>query len=322
MRYFEFEPLDKKWSVITFGCWQIGSCKNWGECSPKSADKVIRLALDHGITAFDTAEKYGDGESERRLGKALGNKKYETIVISKIWPTVELHLSNFMKQLDGSLKSLDRDYLDVYLVHWPGNYCSTPDTSKQLCNIMNALKESGKVKSIGLSNFHYEMLNSLGKELSQFSINQVPYNIIRRGYEGKTLKVCKSVGISYMAYSPLAQGLLAGVVSEEAQKLLVRKDNRLYQEPYLTHALKFVKALEEVAQESNREPIEMALAWALAQENISTVVVGAKTPDYIPTMAKVGDFVLSKELLDRLTLLSDSFPMVKQGRRNPPEILN
>jgi aryl-alcohol dehydrogenase-like predicted oxidoreductase len=320
MRYFEFEPFDKKWSVITFGCWQIGSCKNWGGfCSPKNADKVIRLALDHGITAFDTAKKYGDGESERRLGKALGNKKYETIIISKIWPTVELNLPKFMKQLDSSLQSLDRDYLDVYLVHWPGNYCSTSDTSKQLCDIMISLKESGKVKSIGLSNFHYEMLKSLGKELPKFSINQVPYNLLRRGYEGETLKVCKSAGISYMAYSPLAQGLLAGVVSEEARKFVARKDNRLYQEPYLTYALNFLKSLEEIAKETNKGLLELALAWVRSQENVSTVIVGAKTQDYISIMAKAGDFDLSKELLDRMTSLSDSFPMVKKGRRNPPE---
>ena len=320
MRYFEFESFDKKWSVITFGCWQIGSCKNWGDfCSPKNADTVVRLALDHGITAFDTAEKYGDGESERRLGKALGNKKDETIIISKIWPTVELNLLSFMKQLDGSLQSLGRDYLDVYLIHWPGNYCTTPDTTKQLCDIMNSLQESGKVKAIGLSNFHYEKLNSLGKELSQFSINQVPYNLLRRGYEGETLKICKNAGISYMAHSPLAQGLLTGKVNEEARKLLARKNNRLYQEPYLTHALKFFKSLKKIAQETDKEPIEMALAWILAQENIPTVVVGGKKEDYISIIAKAGDFVLSKELLGRLTSLSDSFPMVKKGRRNPPE---
>ena len=74
-----------------------------------------------------------------------------------------------------------------------------------------------------------------------------------------------------------------------------------------------------MAQETNKEPMELALAWVCAQKNVSTVIVGTKTQDYISIMAKAGDFDLSKELFDRLTSLSDSFPMVKKGRRNPPE---
>jgi aryl-alcohol dehydrogenase-like predicted oxidoreductase len=320
MRYFEFEPLGKKWSVVTLGCWQIAPSENWGDiCSHQNADKVVQSALEHGITAFDTAEKYGDGESERRLGKALGNKKYDAIVISKMWPTAELNLSSFMKRLDRSLRSLGREYLDVYLVHSPGDYCNTPDTSKQLCEIMHALQASGKAKVIGLSNFHYEMLRSLGTGLSRFSINQVPYNLLRRGYEGESLDLCKRRGIGYMAHSPTAQGLLAGRVRAEARESPARKDNRLYQEPYFAHALKFLNSLEEEAQEINRKPMEVALAWVLAQENVLTVVVGTGRLSYIPAIAKAGDLVLDKEVLDRLTSLSDSFPLVKQGRRNPPE---
>jgi aryl-alcohol dehydrogenase-like predicted oxidoreductase len=319
MRYFKFEPLDKKWSVITLGCWQIAPNENWGDiCSPQNADKIVQLALEHGITAFDTAEKYGDGESERRLGKALRNKKYDSIVISKIWPMVELNLSSFMKQLDGSLRALDRDYLDIYLVHWPGEYCNNSDTSKQLCEIMHALQESGKVKVIGLSNFHYEKLRSLGTGLSRFSINQVPYNLLRRGYECETLALCENSGIGYIAHSPTAQGLLAGRVNEEALESPARKDNRLYQKPYFAHALFFFKSLEKIAQEIKRKPIEVALAWVLAQKNILTAAVGTGRLSYIPLIAKAGDLILDQETLNRLTSLSDSFPKVKQGRRNPP----
>ena len=87
MRYLKCKGLEKKWSEVTLGCWQIAPSEGWGDiCSLQSADAVVKSALDHGITAFDTAEGYGDGESERRLGNSLGNKKNDAIVISKIWP--------------------------------------------------------------------------------------------------------------------------------------------------------------------------------------------------------------------------------------------
>lgn len=120
MRYVTCNGLDKQWSVITMGCWQIAPSEGWGDiCSAKDADAAIKAALASGITAFDTAEGYGDGESERRLGNALGHKKYDVIVISKIWPDAELTLKSYKEKLDASLKALNRDYIDVYLVHWP-----------------------------------------------------------------------------------------------------------------------------------------------------------------------------------------------------------
>ena len=162
------------------------------------------------------------------------------------------------------------------------------------------------------------MLQSLGTGLSSFSINQVPYNLLRRGYEGETLDLCKNNGIGYIAHSPAAQGLLAGRVNKEARETPARKDNRLYQEPYFTHALGFLKSLEAMAEEIKRKPIELALAWAIAQENILTVAVGSRKFSHVPLIAKASDLILDKETLNRLTSLSDSFPQVKQGRRNPP----
>ena len=115
MRYIKCKGLKKDWSVITFGCAQIAPNESWGNaCSPQSADAVVKKALELGISAFDTAEGYGDGESERRLGKALGHKKQDVIIISKIWPDASLTSDDYHKRLNDSLKALNRDYVDVF----------------------------------------------------------------------------------------------------------------------------------------------------------------------------------------------------------------
>jgi len=110
MRSVPCRGLDKPWSVITFGCWQIAPSGGWGDyCSPEDAEASVKTALEGGITAFDTAEGYGDGESERRLGKALGSQKDEVLITSKIWPDADLTLASYQERLEGTLRALDRD---------------------------------------------------------------------------------------------------------------------------------------------------------------------------------------------------------------------
>ena len=202
MKYNRIDGIDKDWSQITLGCWQIAPSYGWGDiCTEKDSEKVVHTALDMGITAFDTAEGYGDGESERRLGKALGSQKESVIIISKIWPEAGQTLKDYKKALENSLKALDRDYVDLYLIHWPGNFFNSREKSARLTEYMLSLKKSGKAKTIGLSNFKVGDLKLLGKYIEEFSLNQIPYSLLDRGYEGKTLDLCKKkrspVPVSY-----------------------------------------------------------------------------------------------------------------------------
>ena len=211
MRSVPCRGLDKPWSVLTFGCWQIAPSGGWGDyCSPEDADASVKTALEGGITAFDTAEGYGDGESERRLGKALGPKKNDVLIISKIWPDADLTLAGYQERLEGSLRALGREYVDVYLVHWPGSYFNTPDKSKKLAEIMIALRKSGKAKTIGLSNFEADDLNRLGTDVAEFVVNQISYNLLEREYEHQDLKMMQDAEVGTMVYSPSARGLLGG----------------------------------------------------------------------------------------------------------------
>ena len=308
MRYIKCKGLKKDWSVITFGCWQIAPSEGWGNiCSPQSADAVVKKALELGISAFDTAEGYGEGESERRLGKALGHKKQDVIIISKIWPDASLTSNDYHKRLNNSLKALKRDYVDVYLVHFPSDYFNNVEQSEKLCKLMEELKKSGKAITIGLSNFMEQDLLRLGKGIEKFCINQVPYNILQRNYEGKTRDICHKNEIGYMAYSPTAQGLLAGRLSIQATSFPARKWNKLYQEPLLTKSKPVRDLINNIADDIRTKPISVALAWVLAQKNIRTAIVGSRKPDQVSDFALAGDLKLSTEHLKQLNNISLSF---------------
>lgn len=314
MNYDRVKGIDKDWSRITLGCWQIAPSGGWGDiCPPEDAERVVRSALDHGITAFDTAEGYGDGESERRLGKALGAQNNSVIIISKIWPDAELTLKAYQQRLEDSLKALGRDYVDLYLVHWPGSYFNNPDKSARLVEFMNTLKENGKATTIGLSNFESQDLTLLGDKLKTFSMNEVPYSLLDRAYEGDTLNLCKNAGIPYMAFSPTAQGLLAKPMSREDLEMPTRKHHFLYQNPVYPHAKKVWETVRDVAKELGRKPVEVALAWVLTRDNIFTAIVGSRKPEQVQEFAKSTELKLSSSQLQRLTRASDQFPMVKKG---------
>lgn len=314
MKYGRVKGIEKDWSRITLGCWQIAPSGGWGDiCSPKDAERVVHSAIDHGITAFDTAEGYGDGESERRLGKALGAKKNSVVIISKIWPDAELTLKSYQQCLENSLKALGRDYVDLYLIHWPGSYFNSSEKSARLAEFMDALKKSGKATTVGLSNFQAKDLTLFGNTLNTFSMNEVPYSLLDRAYEGETLKLCKNAGIPYMAFSPTAQGLLARPMNREDLQVPTRENHFLYQSSVYPHAKKVWETVRDIAHELDCKPVEVALAWVLTRDNIFTAIIGSRKPEQVPEFSKAAELKLHPDQLQRLTTASDQFPMVKRG---------
>ena len=311
MKSFLLKDINKPWSVITLGCWQIAPSEGWGDrCSAMEAEATVQRALDCGITAFDTAEGYGDGESERRLGKALGGKKDDVVIISKIWPDATLTRKSYQQRLEGTLKALQRDYVDVYLVHWPGSFFNSPEKSSQLVEVMQALRESGKAKTVGLSNFEADDLGLLGEGLFQFGINQVPYSLLEREYEGASLNTCQKK-VATMAYSPTARGLLAGRLDDEARKIPTRQSYAIYQEPLFSQSKSVLKVVLEISRELDCPAINVALAWVLAQDHVATAAVGSRKPDQVQEFAAAGDLQLSPQQLSQLTAASDIFHNAK-----------
>jgi aryl-alcohol dehydrogenase-like predicted oxidoreductase len=308
MRSIKVEGLDIPLTALTLGCLQIAPSEAWGDlCSAEEADRVVKTALEGGIMAFDTAEGYGDGESERRLGKALGSRKNDVLIISKIWPDAEMTLEAYQSRLEGTLKALGRDYVDMYMVHWPGMYLDTMVKTGKMCDIMAALKESGKARTIGVSNFRESDIGLMAGKASLFTANQVPYNLLHRMYEGEHLKKCERAGIGYMAYAASARGLLADRIDEEALKAPARREYHLYHNPQFTDSKIVRQTVKEIAQEINTAPINVALAWVIQRKNIITTVVGSRKPEQVKQFCAAGDITLTSDQLEQLDNASALF---------------
>jgi aryl-alcohol dehydrogenase-like predicted oxidoreductase len=308
MRSIKVEGLDIPWTALTLGGMQIAPSKEWGDgCSEEDADRVVKTALECGIMAFDTAEAYGKGESERRLGKALGSRKKDVLIISKITPDAEMTPEGFMTRLEGTLKNLGRDYVDAYLVHWPGYYVDSFQNMQKLCDVMVALKESGKARTIGISNFQAKDIILMSEAAPLFTVNQVPYNLLHRVYEGENLRECEKAGIGYMACSPSARGLLACRLDEEASNSSARRDYHLFAPLAINGSQNMRDTVQEIAQEINTAPVNVALAWVIQQNNITTAVVGTRKVDQVKEFYAAGEITLTSDQLDRLNEESIQF---------------
>jgi diketogulonate reductase-like aldo/keto reductase len=217
--------------TIGLGTWMMGEHKRH---MPAEID-AVRHALDLGMTLIDTAEMYADGASETVVGKALKDRRGEAFVVSKVLPW-NASLDGTIAACDRSLQRLGTDYLDLYLLHWRGEH-PLADTVAAL----ETLKASGKIRSWGVSNFDTEDMEELfsvpdGKNCA---VNQVLYNLSRRGIEYDLLPWCQERHIPIMAYSPIEQG-------------------RLLQHPELIHIAKAYQAT----------PAQVALAFLLERDNV------------------------------------------------------
>ena len=272
MEYRKLRKSDLEVSVVGFGGWAFANNASWGAIDEEEAIRAVHLAIDEGVNLFDTAEGYGGGHSEEVLGRALKGKRDGVIVATKVGGG---HLSSdqLPQALEASLQRLGTDYVDLYQIHWPSRNIPLEETMEGL----SRLKEQGKIRSIGVSNFGVGDLT----EIVQYGIvdcNQLPYNLFWRAIEATILDKCLSKGISIMCYSPLGQGLLTGKFRQRSD---IPESNRTHTRLYADEALALAfPALEQLKAISDRLGATMgqvSLAWLLAQPGVATVIPGAKT---------------------------------------------
>ncbi|MDR2087722.1 MAG: aldo/keto reductase [Dysgonamonadaceae bacterium] len=207
-------------SSMTAGCWAFGGGEYWGKQSQKDVDNVVCTAIELGVNTFDTAEMYNDGESERSLGKALKGRREKAVVISKISPS---NCRQVRKHCIESLKRLDTDYLDVYMLHWPINKLAVehftsdqtlidePPTVEEAYAQLDELKKEGLIRSVGMSNFGRTQMEEVIATGIQIDVNEMPYNIVSRAIEAEIAPYCLKNNISIIGSMGLQQGLLAGI---------------------------------------------------------------------------------------------------------------
>lgn len=264
-------PSKRQIPVLGMGTWKMGESRS----SFQREVEALRYGMDLGLSLIDTAEMYGEGEAEEVVAQAIGDRRSEVFLVSKVYP------HNASKQgaiaaCERSLKRLNTDYIDLYLLHWRG---SVP-LSKTL-EAFQTLKSAGKIRDYGVSNFDVEDMEAAVHLNGGDAIatNQVLYNLTRRGIELNLLPWCQAQGIPLMAYSPIEQGRLLNN-----------------------------KALQAIAQTREVTPAQIAIAWLLHQDNVIVIPKSSRI-EHIEQNYAALNLTLNAE---ELTTLETAFPVPTQ----------
>jgi myo-inositol catabolism protein IolS len=258
-------------SPIVLGAWQYGCERYWGEVPEQNAHDVIARAVDRGINTIDTAIGY-DG-SEEIVGRAIRNIRDKLIVISKGGPDPR----RMERRLSISLSRLKVDVIDLYLVHYPDYDIPIEET----IGGMLRLKEQGKIRHVGVSNFSAEQLTR-ALAVGEIACCQQAYNLLWREIEETgTLKVCLDHNVGVLAYSPLGQGLFTGKIRSEAdipkREGDIRTITLLFQGEAFKAALSMVGHLDALAAKYGKTPAQVTINWVVSREGITAAIVGSKT---------------------------------------------
>ena len=290
---------DLEVSVVGLGCWSFANDAQWGPIDEGEALRTVHAALDGGVTLFDTAEGYGAGHSEAVLGRALKGRRDKAVVATKA-SGGHLSAEELPRALEASLRRLGTQYVDLYQIHWPSRRVPFEETMAQ----MNRLKEAGKIRSIGVSNFAVGDLREILR-CGRVDCNQLPYNLFWRAIEASIVAACMNGNVSIMCYSPLAQGLLTGKFERRADiPQSNRTGTRLYADDALALAFAALRDVGEIARRLRVTVGQLSLAWAIAQPGVAAVIPGAKTQRQLEENAGAANVVLEESDLDALRVLS------------------
>lgn len=308
MEYRRLGNSDLKVSAFAFGAWQIGDPAYWGSDAEKDAKTAIDAALDAGITLFDTAELYGAGESERVLGRLLKGRREKALVASKV-KCENCAPQDLVAACEASLSRLDMDYLDLYQVHWPPRDVPFSDVYEAMAR----LRDQGKIRTIGVSNFGPLDLDTWF-QTGECVSNQVGYNLGFRAAEFAIAPACARHGVGMLTYTPLMQGTLTCRWKTIEDIPEIRRRTRQFsstrtltrhgepgQEALL---LKMLGQLEALAAETGYSPASLALAWLAAQPGVTSVIIGARDAAQLRRNVEAVDVRMDGPLLARMEALS------------------
>lgn len=320
MRYVD-TPVATPVSVIGLGTWQFGSAEwGYGQDYERRTTALVRRALDSGITLFDTAEIYGRGRSERLLGAALGDRRPEAFLATKIFPV--LPVAPVVEQRAvASAERLGVQRLDLYQVHQPNPVIRDTSTMPG----MRALQDVGLVDQVGVSNYSLDRWlaaqDALGRPVLS---NQVQYSLAHRGPEDDLLPYAAEHDRLVIAYSPLAQGLLSGRYSaDNPPSGRVRRINPLFLPENLERAAPLLATLREVADAHDVTMSQAALAYVVHHPRV-VAIPGASSEAQVEANAAAGDVVLADDEAAALAAAARAFrpvtgrhavgPLIREAR--------
>ncbi|MEV4293771.1 aldo/keto reductase [Microbispora rosea] len=304
--------------AMTFGGKDHPVYRAHGALGREEVDRIVGTALDAGINFIDTADVYADGESEELLGQALGRRRRDVLLATKLLAPVGpgpndqgLSRLHVMRALDDSLRRLKTDYIDLYQLH---NYDHVTPIEETLSALDDAVRQ-GKVRYIGCSNFAaWQISKALGVSAlhnqAKFAANQTHYSLVSRDAERDLVPLAEDAGLSLTVWQPLAGGFLTGKFDRGGAT--TEQDSRRARNGFdfvpfdEEKGFRVLDVLRAVAARHEVSPARVAIAWLLAQRAVTSVIVGARKLEQLTDNIAAGDLTLTEQDLAELDEVSRS----------------
>jgi aryl-alcohol dehydrogenase-like predicted oxidoreductase len=301
---------DLQITSLGVGAWAMGGSGwrfSWGPQDDKDSIAAIRKALESGMNWIDTAAIYGLGHSEEVVARALEgipHKPYIFTKCSRVWNergelSGSLKAESLRRECEASLRRLKVDVIDLYQLHWP----QPEEDIEEGCATLAKLKEEGKVRYIGLSNFNVGQMKR-AQAIAPITSLQPPYSLLAREVEKEILPYCAEQNIGVIVYSPMRSGLLSGAMSRERAGALPdndwRRRDRDFQEPKLSRHLQLVELLRSIGKRHGRTPGEVAIAWTLRHPAVTAAIVGLRHPEQVAGIIGAAEFRLSLQEIGKI----------------------
>jgi aryl-alcohol dehydrogenase-like predicted oxidoreductase len=309
---------DLQLTPIGFGAWAIGGGNwefAWGPQDDNESIAAIHRALDLGINWIDTAAIYGLGHSEEVVGRALKTTMHRPLVFTKCsmrWHKDRsiyrsLKAGSLAEELEGSLRRLGVETIDLYQMHWP----DPEEELEEGWETLARFREQGKIRWIGVSNFSVEQMKRAQK-IAPITSLQPPYSMLRRAVEVEVLPFAEANNIGVINYSPMVSGLLTGKMTAERVAAFPADDWRRraveFNEPRLSRNLRLVELLREIGNGHGVSPGVVAVAWTLHHPAITAAIVGGRSGQQVEGLAPALNFRLSEDEYGRINAFPGSNP--------------
>ncbi|MDO6761705.1 aldo/keto reductase [Tamlana sp. 2_MG-2023] len=319
MEYRNLGNSGLKVPILSLGTGTFGGTneffQRWGQTDVKEATRLIDICIERGVNFFDTANVYSNGDSEIVLGKALKAKRDKTIISTKATFQMGEHPNekgssryHLMNALDDSLKRLNTDYIDLFLMHGFDQNTPIEETLRTLDNMV----KSGKVRYIGCSNFaSWQLMKSLSisekLNLEKYIVYQGYYSLIGRDYEQELMPLLEDQNMGLMAWSPLGWGRLTGKIKRgmEMKSGRIKSGGDIGAPPVDDEFLfNVVDVLEKISNEIGKSIPQIAINWVLQNKSVSNIVIGARNEKQLLSNLDSVGWHLSEEHIKQLNEIS------------------
>ena len=310
MRYKHFKNAGADISALTVGTWGIAGANSagvsWGDVDTKESIAAVRRMVENGVNMVDTAPIYGEGHSEEVIGQALKGIRDKVYLTTKFGSYInhftgtsvrDCKYNTVEREIDESLKRLQTDYIDFYVMHWPD--VNTP--IEETMAAVNMLKEKGKIRFIGMSNSPKELIMEAQK-YAKIDVIQPPFSMVNQT-ERELMEWAETQGIGTMTYGSLGAGILTGAIRECPE--YDPKDMRLvfypfFKEPTFSKIMELLKTLDAIAEEHEKPVAQVSINWSTQKSFVSTALTGVNTPAQADENCSAFDWELTEEEIARI----------------------